>query len=80
MEREELIKHFWKFVERASDDRRSLSNAIEYLNTLLRNKKCIPPTVEIITVLRNERPILFQHLLRLPSGVEITFHPDHSKN
>jgi hypothetical protein len=62
MERDELIRDFWKFLEKAKDDKKSLSNAIEYLNGLLRNKRCIPPTVEIITVLKKDRPILFQHL------------------
>lgn len=62
MEQEMVKKDFWLFLEKVRDDRSGVSTSIEFLNTLLRNKKCIPPTVEIITVLKNERPILFRIL------------------
>jgi hypothetical protein len=62
MEREGLIRDFWRFLEKAKDDKKSLSHSIEYLNALLRNKTCIPPTIEIMTIIKKDRPILFQHL------------------
>jgi hypothetical protein len=62
MERNRIIRDFWKFLDKTKDDKNSLPNAIEYLNTLIRTKTCVPPTIEIITVLRNERPVLFRFL------------------
>lgn len=62
MEQEMVKKEFWRFLEQVRDDRSGVSASIEFLNTLLRNKKCVPPTVEIITVLKNEKPILFRIL------------------
>lgn len=55
-----LVEGFWKFVDSLSDEKKDVFEVIDYLNGLLRTKTTIPPTVEIVTVLKRRKPILFQ--------------------
>lgn len=60
--RDKVVREFRRFLDKTRDDKNSLPGAIDYLNSLIRIKECVPPTIEIITVLRNERPMLFRFL------------------
>ncbi|KXG43959.1 hypothetical protein TEPIDINF_001424 [Tepidibacillus infernus] len=64
-----IIKEFNSFLEEITDHRKDVYKVIDFLNTLLRVKNTIPPTVEVVTILRNERPILFQSLKQIISPV-----------
>lgn len=57
----EIRKDFWKLLERVGEDQEDVHKVIEFLNTVMRTSKN-PPTLEIISVLKHERPILIQRL------------------
>lgn len=60
--KKKLIKDFIYLMKSVKDDRKDMHYIIDFLSMLLRHKEFVPPTTEMITILRHNKPILFQHL------------------
>ncbi|MEB3104024.1 hypothetical protein [Ferviditalea candida] len=68
--RKKLIKDFIYILKAVKDDRKDMHYIIDFLSMLLRHKETVPPTTEMVTILKCNKPILFQHLKKsiLPSS------------
>ncbi|MGD8190139.1 hypothetical protein ACQCN2_09165 [Brevibacillus ginsengisoli] len=65
-----ILKGLADFLTNDSDDssKESIHNFIYFLNSLLRVKSMIPPTSEIMAIIKSERPKLYHAArLQLPS-------------
>lgn len=57
-----VIERFMNIIDNIRDDKIDMPIVIEFLSELLRIKKIIPPTIEMITVLKKHKPNLFYHI------------------
>jgi hypothetical protein len=64
-ERERLIQEFRELLDKMPDDRTGISLALDFLSSTMRIRSFIPPTAEFVTVLKNEKPVLFQFLKKV---------------
>jgi len=64
--KKQMIKNLLELIEKVPDDdsQPSVRAFITYLNGLLRTKGIIPPTSEIITLIKHQKPKLY-HATRL---------------
>lgn len=72
-EKKELIQDFIKLLKSASDSHHSVNLMVEFLGKTLRNRSFIPPTAELITIIKYQKPILFQHLKKAISPTSILY-------
>lgn len=54
---------FWSFMRSVKDDIKDVEKGLNFLDSLMRNRgEFTPPMVEIVTVIKHEKPILYQHM------------------
>lgn len=58
----QLINDFLYVLRNTKDDKKDMHKIMEFLSVVLRYKKSVPPTVEIVTILKHQKPVLFQFL------------------
>jgi hypothetical protein len=58
----DLIKQFRELMLNTKDDLNDLQKVIGFLSMLQTYRVSIPPTAELITVIKYKKPILFQYL------------------
>ncbi|WNC12635.1 hypothetical protein [Brevibacillus brevis] len=56
-----IVRDFYELIETIPnrDDQETIQKLLRYLQGLLRIKQVIPPTVEIMTIVKQNKPILF---------------------
>jgi hypothetical protein len=64
-DKQRLIQDFRAFLEKVPDDRNGIHIAIDFLSSIIRIRTFIPPTAEIITILKRRKPVLFQFLKKV---------------
>ncbi len=71
---------FWSFLRSVKDDKKDVEKGLSFLDGLLRNRgESYPPMVEIVTVIKHERPILYQHMkqrIQYQSNLRMIFELD----
>lgn len=67
-----IIRDFFALIEKVpnKDDQASIQTFLRYLQSLLRIKQVVPPVVEIMTVIKQNKPLLYHAARRitLPSS------------
>lgn len=61
-DQQRLIQSFADLLKTLPDDRAGLNPAIDFLSSVARTRHFIPPTAEMVTVLKRQKPILFHFL------------------
>jgi hypothetical protein len=61
-DQQRLIESFNQVLKTLPDDRAGINTAIDFLSSISRTRHFIPPTAEMVTVLKRQKPILFQFL------------------
>lgn len=58
---DEIVKEFLLILKRLPDDRNGIHTMIDFLSGL-RYRQTPAPVIEFMTILKQKKPILFQHL------------------
>ncbi len=61
-EEKSLIQDLFHLIEHIPDHRRNVFKLMDFLGRVVHTKSFVPPTTEIISVIRTRKPILFQVL------------------
>lgn len=59
---EELIREFRVLMVASSDDRTDLQRIMKFLSVVQTFRSSIPPTAELVTVIKHRKPVLFGYL------------------
>jgi hypothetical protein len=61
--RHELVGEFWRMMQNVNDDATGLKDCLDFLHQLMRVKDFVPPVVEVVAVIRVEKPLIY-HMLK----------------
>jgi|GEM_PF-2245821 hypothetical protein len=59
-----LLREFERLLQQVPDDREGIQETMEFFSYMMRIRSFIPPAAELVTVLKHQKPILFQLLKR----------------
>lgn len=60
---QELVSDFCRLLKGVSDDASGVRDCLDFLHHIMRIKDTVPPVVEFVSILREEKPLLF-HMLK----------------
>lgn len=61
-DRRMLLREFEQLLAKLPDDREGIHDAVDFLASILKIRSYVPPTAEIVTILKHRKPMLFHHL------------------
>ncbi|MBO8170576.1 MAG: hypothetical protein H0Z33_01675 [Bacillaceae bacterium] len=77
---ENVKTDFWTFLKQVRDEISEVEKGLQFIDEVMRrNDDTPPPIVEMVTVLKNEKPVLFQSMkqrIQFQTNLKMIFELD----